>query len=521
MKKTSFNWRNVVAIAICSLVMMAFAACDTSKDDEIIDKDASISISNKNDAKQSAFADEPSTGQGVTFTAKEAWSASVKGAGSQSSSDVSWIKLTLNGVEKYNGEAGTYTLVITVETNYTGAKREATVEIVCGTDRISITVTQDGKTKGGETPVQNPVKLTSPISVNTTLKNLGLPVDYVYEGSGLLQVTGSAVLTIEPGVTIQFSNTGRNGGIQVTAAANIKAIGTASQRITFIGAMDAKGSWRGIYLESILDNQFAYCDFLNAGSSDRFDRGAMYLIGGAKVGITHCKFTNGLGYGLNISDYGSVCQISAFNNNVIEGFELSPVKISENLKHLEKFDMTSDLTNNKQPYINVGTTRVLMSENVTINQTTVPYYFHGYLSLANTLTINEGVTLYMAEGGYNYIYGPTGRLIINGTAAKKVRITRAPGIGEYYWSHIGFDLPGSVIKHCIIEYGGTNSIDGMISINSKANVTFDNVAINNSKTYGIRVPSNPNDYTLNHSNVTFSNNKDGNVYRNGTVSPHF
>ena len=520
MKKTSFNWRNVVAIAICSVVMMAFTACETEKDDEIIDKDASISMSNKNDAKQSAFADELSTGQGVTFTAKEAWSASVKGAGSQSSSDVSWIKLTLNGVEKYSGDAGTYTLVITVETNYTGAKREATVEIVCGTDRISITVTQDGKTKGGEAPVQNPVKLTSPISVNTTLKNLGLPIDYVFEGNDYLQVTGTAVLTIEPGVTIQFTHTGRNGGIRTETSATIKAIGTASQRITFIGAVEAKGSWSGIYLQSNTDNQFAYCDFLNVGRTNRQEDGAMYLTRGAKVGITHCKFTNGFGYGLNIADYGGVCQISAFNNNVFEGFELSPVMINENLKQLEKFDMTSDLTKNNKPYIDVYRTDVYMNENVTLNQTTVPYYLKGTLALKNTLTINEGVTLYMSDGGA--IAGSTGKLIINGTATKKVTITRMPDIGNYYWGNLQFDLPGSVIKHCIIEYGGKHAQHGMVYAASNfTDLTLDNVAINNSNTYGFTFYYTVVDKIINHSNVTFSNNRDGNVNRNGKVSSHF
>ena len=72
-------------------------------------------------------------------------------------------------------------------------------------------------------------------------------------------------LTVEPGVTIRFANTNRNGGIRIRGGATIKAIGTASDRIQFIGTNNSKGSWRGINVETNSDNQFAYCDFLIAG----------------------------------------------------------------------------------------------------------------------------------------------------------------------------------------------------------------------------------------------------------------
>ena len=39
-------------------------------------------------------------------------------------------------------------------------------------------------------------------------------------------------------------------------------------------------------LEANTDNQFVYCDFLNAGSWDRTDAGALFLNEGAKVGIS-------------------------------------------------------------------------------------------------------------------------------------------------------------------------------------------------------------------------------------------
>ena len=524
------NWRNVVAAAICSAVLMTFTGCPADGEDDIL-KNADISLSNKNDAKQSAFADDASTGQGFTFTAKDDWLASVKETGSKGSGgNAAWIKLTLNGVETNSGSAGTYTLVITIETNYTGERREATVEIVCGADRISVTVTQEGTTKGGEMPKQDPVELKSPISVNTTLKKLGMPVDYVYNGNDFLYVTGTAVLTIEPGVTIQFANTGRAGGLFITSSATIKAEGTAGERIRFIGAVEAAGSWQGITIESKTDNRFDYCDFLNMGNSSRTDYGGMQL-SGAKAGITHCKFTNGLGTGLYAVSGGSYAEFSAFDNNVFEGYENeAPVNLytNQSLTLLEKFDMTSDFTRNAKQYIQVSPD---MTKDVTLSQSTVPYYFlnnsNAVGTINNTLTINEGVTIYIANGiAFNNGFGVNnGRLMINGTASKKVKFTRLPGTSGY-WDSVEFNgLKGSVINHCIFEYGGVAYLSGsgILALGSTTELTLNNVEINNSNNYGVYLSG--TNYKLTHSNVTFSNNSLGNVYMdnwpNSGVQSHF
>jgi hypothetical protein len=379
-------------------------------------------------------------------------------------------------------------------------------------------------------PKQDPVELKSPISTSTTLKKLGMPVDYVFTGNDLLQVTGTAVLTIEPGVTIQFANTGRRGGLRITSSATIKATGTAGERIRFIGAVEAAGSWQGITVESKTDNRFDYCDFLNMGNSSRTDYGGMQLTG-AKVGISHCKFTNGLGTGLRAMAGSSYSEFSAFDNNVFEGYENEPPVIlmqDHSLSMLEKFDMTSDFTRNAKQYIQISPN---ITKDVTLNQTTVPYYFSsgiwseigGYLN--NVLTINEGVTIYMANDiFFNYGDPTDGRLMINGTASKKVKFTRLPGTSGY-WNCIHFNgLKGSVINHCIFEYGGSSSEFGTLFLYSRTELTLNNVEINNSNNYGVYLFNGPN-YKLTHSNVTFSNNRLGNVYMdnwpNSGVLSHF
>ena len=217
-------------------------------------------------------------------------------------------------------------------------------------------------------------------------------------------------------------------------------------------------------------------------------------------------------------NYEGDCQLTAFNNNTFEDFDLAPVYIyAANLKQLEKFDMTSDFTKNKKAYIELN--RPDMGGNVTINQTTVPYYFdcNRALDINHILTINEGVTIYMNDDSF-FIGYDGGRLMINGTAAKKVKITRLPG-ATYYWSHIDTGgetggLSGSVIKHCIFEYGGLYSFMGVIFVTGGTNITFENVEFKNSKTYDAVVPTNNCDYNINHSNITYSRSS-ANVYLYG------
>ena len=94
-------------------------------------------------------------------------------------------------------------------------------------------------------PVPQIVELTSPIAADRTLKDLGLPIDYVYKGNNLLQVNNNATLTIGPGVTIQFTQTG--GGMEIAGGATLTAIGTEEKPIQFVGSVfpsPNKGLWR-------------------------------------------------------------------------------------------------------------------------------------------------------------------------------------------------------------------------------------------------------------------------------------
>jgi len=125
-------------LLIVAGLILAFTACKKEND---------LTIANEQELTQTAFADEETT-KGFTFTAKSDWTATVKGVTTSKGSGVSWLTLLHKGVETYSGSAGTFTMEISLTPNSTGQTRTATIEIVSGKDKITITVAQSGTPVG-------------------------------------------------------------------------------------------------------------------------------------------------------------------------------------------------------------------------------------------------------------------------------------------------------------------------------------------------------------------------------------
>ena len=139
--KRSILSSNLFALTYIAILILAFSACEKGGEN--------LTLSNSSELTQTAFAEEETTGKGFTFTAKSDWTASVKKVSNQKSNGVSWLKLLYKGAETYSGGAGTFTMTISLIPNYLGKTRTATIEIVSGDDKITITVTQSGTTKKG------------------------------------------------------------------------------------------------------------------------------------------------------------------------------------------------------------------------------------------------------------------------------------------------------------------------------------------------------------------------------------
>lgn len=151
---------------IATLIM--FVSC--SKDDGEDNKGPLIPPT-KEETTQEAYADNESTGNGFSFTANAAWTAtitetqtsvakSIKSTTStidREGNNVVWLRLYLGNREAYSGPAGTTTLRIELDQNYTGQRREATITIRSGNDSFTVMVVQEGTKQDGsenEPPVK-------------------------------------------------------------------------------------------------------------------------------------------------------------------------------------------------------------------------------------------------------------------------------------------------------------------------------------------------------------------------------
>lgn len=135
-------------IAILLLgVLLGFTSCSNGNDGP----DETLVVTDPARLEQTVYADEESGSGGVTFVAKEPWVARVRGVKTRSeeAQGISWLSLN-----RYEGDAGEFTLQITLAVNTTGEKRTAEIDIVAGTTVITIRVSQAGTTEKGEVPQQ-------------------------------------------------------------------------------------------------------------------------------------------------------------------------------------------------------------------------------------------------------------------------------------------------------------------------------------------------------------------------------
>lgn len=414
----------------------------------------------------------------------------------------------------------------------------AVTGVETGTAVITVTTVDGAHTATCNVTVRSSVeRLTGPITTNRTL---GIPhgtKEYLYDSDFNLEVENAAVLTILPGTTIRFSRT--DGGIRVTGGATIVAEGLPKLldaggapitvggveldgRIRFVGGA-TKGSWAGIeFSNTNAVVKLKYVDIINAGSSTAaHNHMAALMLYETRAEISHCLISGGLVHGISMWDNGN---IMVFNNNKVENVNGAPVFMRGTLAKLEKFDMTSDFTNNTNKYVQVILPQFSRAD-VTINKTSVPYYFTSDMSLEDSkrLTINEGVTIYMGNNTYIRDSYGNGALTINGAVENPVLFTRLPG-AAYYWEYISLEGgTGHVINNCIFEYGGGssdggNGYDCMLRIDG-AQLTMNNVQFNNSYGYGIILADFYGAIRLTHNNVTFKDNFKGNV-RDRRSDPH-
>lgn len=327
-------------------------------------------------------------------------------------------------------------------------------------------------------------KLEGSMSENKTLKDLGLPIDYIIDGT--FYVEGNACLTIEPGVTIAF--TGTNGIIEVGENAGLKMVGTAEKPIVFQGPVNnpSKGSWGYIqYASNRSDNQMEYVVLKNGGSNNEKDSGVLRTYGDGSVSVKNCTIDGGLGCGFSTT-YGGAKNLKAFENNTIknmDGYAMSMTKMNANaLGKGNKFE------NNKENLIVFGWgDDIHEDDKLTLNAMGAPYFFDA-LYVEGELTVNEGVSMvFKKNSGFHISGGATIKLL--GTEAAPIVISGLENKAGY-WEGIEFksDDSENIFKNVVISDGNERCL--IVDYYDGQYLAVENLTIKNAKEYGLIVRTN-------------------------------
>lgn len=344
----------------------------------------------------------------------------------------------------------------------------------------TITVDQNGGGGGG---TGDPTEISGYIDANTTWPDLGLPVDYIVDGT--CWVESNALLTIEPGVTIMF--TGSDGRIVVEENAGLKMEGTADKHIRLVNATNNQnhGAWGYVEVKSSrADNKFAYVDFINGGSNEN---AVVYIDGDAKLSMKNCLIDGSLGNGIAV--HGT---LTAFENNTIMNCEKYPIELNKGV-HVNQIGTGNDFSGNDYDMIFMNF-YWLDHESVktfTFANLNIPYF------MADGMSVDEN-SIMIVEAGCEFVFPYEKRLAVsdgcliqvNGTASMPVGFrgeTDEAGTWEGLRIYTSRATNGGCnLTNCIIEGAGINE-DGALWLVSDTHLAISDLTINNSASYGLNI----------------------------------
>ena len=347
------------------------------------------------------------------------------------------------------------------------------------------------------------------ISENKVLPDRGLDVDYVIDG--VLSIDGNALLTIEPGVTIMF--TGENDGIYVSENAGLKMVGTADKPIRFVGPTNNpnNGSWHAIkYTSKRSDNQMEYVQLIRGGSGDESWDGVLLNYG--KLSMKNCLIDGSASNGIDI-DGGT---FTAFEGNTIRGCAWYPVYNEGGINLLKNFGANTYTSNGKN-YIRMQGGGDELTENITLINAGIPYYFENTCGITGscTFTIEAGAQLLFNNGTSMGIDENTA-FVVDGTAENPV-IIRGMQQESGYWLglRIKSTRQNNSMSYCkIYDCGYEDGWNGgCLYFWNDSRMNLSNCEFGYSRYYGVAIENVESFQSgVSHSGCTFTNCAAGNVY---------
>lgn len=340
-------------------------------------------------------------------------------------------------------------------------------------------------------PVEFNNHLTGYITKDSVLKDLGLDVDYYIDGD--LFVQNNAKLTIEPGVTIRFTD--KRGTLTCEDNAAINMEGTLEKRIVFLGSTNSKGSWGSInYQSNRPENKMSFVTLKNGGSNA--ESGVLHISQDGSVSVKNCVIDGSLGNG--VSSVFTDNAFTAFENDTIVNVAKTPMALQSfyNLKNIAANNVFKNNGANAIEFLGYASS---IQKNVTFKNLGYDYYINSDVTVDDNgiMAVSDSVTLKFGNGIGIWVPG-TGAIQISGTEEKPVVLT---GIEDEagYWRGIMFESEkqnqgGNFIKNC--EFKNAGDKDGednsalyihTLYANGTKVISLENVKFSNILNYALSV----------------------------------
>jgi hypothetical protein len=313
-------------------------------------------------------------------------------------------------------------------------------------------------TGGGGTSVNPP-------AVDVSGDITGIPVwssnTYV---SGNVYVKSGSVLTIEPGVTVSFAP---GTMLTIEAGAQLKAIGTPSQRITFTNAETL--GWYGVLFDSDnANNIMQYCRITGVAPGYY----AIRFVNSARAVIDHCLIYNNGGGGIDAVNCGDGTN---FRNNRIYDNSGDPIYICDNADFDDSNWFTAE-GDTSSPDLGNLNNRIMFQgsiykNGVVFNNTKLPYRFSDICIIRDNafLTVSAGVTLQFDPSTYLEV-DEGGTFRVQGTSSSHVVFECISSSASWDGIRFGNDAVNNTLTYARIT-GVDNNYAIEFSTNSRASIT--------------------------------------------------
>jgi len=303
-------------------------------------------------------------------------------------------------------------------------------------------------------------------------------------------------LTIAAGARLEFA---QDASLILRPDASFTAIGSGSSPITFAGAAETRGYWKGIEVQSggtgepvTVGATFEHCVIADAGgqqwSGHAESQSALYLQDTSAASISNTLFTNNAGYGLWASRNA---RLVGFANNTWRGnalvMFLHPDRVGE-------LSGTSEIGENDD-----DTIHVVFGNNDTVSTAAtwrdlgVAYRIRDRFFVEAALVIDAGTTLAFAQDRGVIIRETVGSLTVDGTEADPVSLIGQNAVATGFWQGLRFESNSAAnqLTYANILHSGslpwTGDLESAAAIYVEANaqVSLSDVSIGSGGGYGV------------------------------------